>query len=305
VRFKKLNLNLIVVLDALLSECNVTKAGLRLHVSQTTISDALGRLREYFNDELLTQVGRKMVPTPLGASLAKPVRDMLLQADIILTTRPMFDPAAAERKFTFMISDYVTTVLMLKAIPLLAKVAPKVVVEIIPQSNVPSESLDRGDIDFLIIPQAFLAPDCPSAELFTDAFCCVAWTGNTLVGEVIDEQQFLALGHVMVKLGSHRQPSIEEFFFKTLRSARRIETITMDFNAVPQAVVGTQRVAIVHRKLAEHYAALLPIRIVPLTFELPTITEYIQWNRYSAHDPAIIWMRDLLRSLAAAELRSR
>lgn len=303
-RFRKLNLNLIVVLDALLSESSVTKAGVRLHVSQTTISDALARLREYFNDELLTQVGRKMVPTPLGASLAKPVRDMLLQADIILTTQPSFYPAAAQRKFAFMVSDYVATVLMLKVIPLLANIAPGVTVELAAQSRVPAESLDRGDVDFLIIPEAFLAPACPNSELFTDEFCCVVWTDNALVGDMIDEKEFMALGHVRVQLGDHRQPSIEEFFFKTLRAERRIETITMDYNSLPQAVVGTQRIATTHRKLAEHYSRFLPIRVVQTTFELPTLTEHIQWNRFSAHDPAILWMRDLIISLAASKLRS-
>ncbi|MES2264238.1 MAG: LysR family transcriptional regulator [Pseudomonadota bacterium] len=303
-RFKKLNLNLIVVLDALLAENSVTKAGQRLHVSQTTISDALARLREYFNDELLTQVGRKMVPTPLGATLVQPVRDMLLQADIILNTQPTFDPAAAERKFTFMISDYVSTVLMMKVIPLVSQLAPKVTIEMMQQSRMPSESLDRGDIDFLIIPETFLAASSPSQHLFTDDFCCVAWTGNPLIGERIDEKQFLQLGHVVVKLGETRQPSIEEWFFKTLRGNRRVETVTMDFNSAPQAVVGTNRLAVMHTKLARHYAAFLPIRLVPVTFALPVLNEHIQWNRYSAHDPAIIWMRDLLVSMARVELQT-
>src|SRR5215472_18123748 len=110
--FRQLDLNLLVALDALLMERNITEAGRRLHVTQSAMSGSLGRLREYFGDELLVQIGRKMVPTPLAETLAEPVREILLKVKATVDARPGFDPATSTRRFSLMMSDYVSTVLM-------------------------------------------------------------------------------------------------------------------------------------------------------------------------------------------------
>lgn len=293
-RFKKLDLNLVVVLDALLAERSVTKAGLRLHASQTTVSDALGRLRQYFNDDLLIQVGRKMVPTPLGESLIKPARTMLLQAEAMVNTKPSFDPGAAVRNFTLMMSDYVNTVLISKVAPALSRIAPNITLEILPHSSTPWESLERGETDFLIMPQNYLSADHPSAALFDDKFCCIVWKNNELVGDTISQDQFMKMGHVITRFGHNRTPGVDEWFFRRFGNLRRIEMVTMGFHGVPQAVVGTNRIATIQRTLADYYAELLPIKILEHSFELPAISEGLQWNRFSDSDPGMTWMREML-----------
>jgi len=298
-RFKKLDLNLVVVLDALLAERSVTKAGIRLHASQTTVSDALGRLRQYFNDEILMQVGRKMVPTPLGESLVKPARSLLLQAEAMVNTRPSFDPAAAVRTFTLMVSDYVSTVLIAKVAPALSHVAPHVTLEILEHSAVPWESLERGETDFLIMPQNYLSADHPHEHLFEDSFCCIAWQDNPLVGDTISLEQFMELGHVVARFGHNRAPAVDEWFFRRFGNLRRIEMITTGFYGVPQAIVGTRRIATIQRTLADYYASLLPIKILQHSFELPILAEGLQWNRFAESDPGVAWMRQVLAEHSA------
>ncbi|WP_075790940.1 LysR family transcriptional regulator [Massilia putida] len=298
-RFKRLDLNLVVALDALLAERSVTRAGQRLNISQTTLSDALGRLRDYFNDELLIQVGRKMVPTPLGESLVGPARNMLLQAEAMVNTKPSFDPGAAVRSFTLMMSDYISTVLISKVAPALSRIAPHVTLDVLPHSSVPWESLARGETDFLIMPQAYLSSDHPSEPLFDDSFVCIVATDNELVGDTIDLEQFMRMGHVLTRFGNNRTPSIDEWFFKRFGNERRIEMITMGFYAVPQAIVGTNRIATIQRTLADYYATMLPIRVVDHLFELPTISTGLQWNRFADSDPGMAWMRSVLREHSA------
>lgn len=293
-RFKRLDLNLVVVLDALLAERSVTKAGERLHASQTTVSDALRRLREYFSDELLVQVGRKMVPTPLGESLILPARGLLLQAEAMLNTTPSFDPAAARRTFTFMASDYICTVLISRVVATLARIAPQVTIEMMGHSQQPSESLERGDVDFLILP-IDLSADHPHETLFQDEFCCVAWAGNDEVGETISLEQFMQMGHVVARFGHNRTPSVDEWFFRQFGNQRRIEMYTNGFFSVPQMIIGTNRIATLQRALVSYYAQHLPIRILHHHFELPTLTEGLQWNRFADADPGMIWMRSVLR----------
>ena len=111
-RFEGLDLNLLVALDAILEERSVIGASRRLHLSQPAMSAAIGRLRQYFNDEIFTISKRKLVPTPLAQSLEKPTRDILLRIRTNLISPPKFDPANSERRFRLVVSDYASIVLM-------------------------------------------------------------------------------------------------------------------------------------------------------------------------------------------------
>src|SRR3974377_573494 len=128
-RFQNLNLNLLVCLDALLEEKSVSKAANRVFLSQSAMSDALARMRDYFGDELLVQVGKTMVPTPLANSLVQPVRDVLIQIRAIASTSVKFDPAKSHRKITVMASDYVVSVLLRKVVSKLSMQAPRMQIE--------------------------------------------------------------------------------------------------------------------------------------------------------------------------------
>jgi DNA-binding transcriptional LysR family regulator len=99
------DLNLLVALDALLTERNVTRAGNRLNLSQSAMSGALARLRHYFRDELLVPVGRQMVLTPVAEGLVGPVRDILLQIRGTLGSKPQFEPSTATRHMSLAVSD--------------------------------------------------------------------------------------------------------------------------------------------------------------------------------------------------------
>ena len=151
-RFYGLDLNLLVVLDALLVEQNITRAGERLFLSQPATSAALARLREYFQDELLVQNGRKMVRTPKGEALSQPIRDLLIQMRSTLDNRHQFDPAQAQRKFVLMASDYISTVLLPQVSRRLNELAPHASLEMIPPNDNPREMIERGHVDLLVLP---------------------------------------------------------------------------------------------------------------------------------------------------------
>jgi DNA-binding transcriptional LysR family regulator len=111
-RFGRLDLNLLVALDALLTEKSVSLAADRLCLSQSATSSALGRLRDYFGDELLVVRGRQMVLTARAESLVEPVRAVLEQVRSTIAVAPQFDPATADRQIRIMASDYSTEVLL-------------------------------------------------------------------------------------------------------------------------------------------------------------------------------------------------
>jgi LysR family nod box-dependent transcriptional activator len=199
--FRGLDLNLLVALDALITEKSISRTGEKIHLSQPATSGALARLREYFKDDLLVPVGRKMVLTPLAEELAEPVRQLLLQTDAIIHRDPAFTPAASDRTFRLVMSDYVVATLMSQAVPEIQRQAPQIRVQVlVPGTR--TDWIERGDADLMIMPQQYLSPKHPSEPLFEDDFVCIAWAGNTAIqGHSISLRDYLRFGHVVVRFG--------------------------------------------------------------------------------------------------------
>jgi LysR family nod box-dependent transcriptional activator len=300
-RFHQLDLNLLVALDALLTERNITLAGRKVHLSQSGMSSGLARLREYFGDELLVLIGKKMVPTPLGESLAGPVRRILIDIQATIDSKPGFDPQTSTRRFTIMMSDYAASVLMTGVARRAAEFAPGISFELL-SNNVPSpgDILDRGEVDLLIIPEDILPDTHPKDRLFEDDYVCMAWSGNSDLGEAISLQQYLQMGHVVLQFSRGRVPAIDEWFLSQAGHERRIEVIAMNFNMLPQFIVGTRRIATVQRRMAHYFRAMMPLRILEPPLALPSLIEAAYWNRAFDRDPGIAWLRGILQEAAVS-----
>ena len=295
---QRFDLNLLVALDALLTEKNVTRAGRRMNLSQSAMSGALARLRGFFQDELLVSVGRRLVLTPLADDLVQPLRDVLLQVHGTITTKPRFDPASSERRFSIAVSDYVTSVLMIDLLRHVKAEAPKITFELRPVGQCAVEDLERGDLDFLIAPE-YLAPVHPTEVLFEDTHTCIAWTKNPHVGSSISLDQYLQLGHVIVRVGEGAAANHDERVLRRLNHRRIVEVVTPTFDLAPQLVVGTHRIATVPTRLACKYAKFLPLKLLPLPVEISPILEKLQWHRAHSQDPAHTWLRTQFQAAVA------
>jgi DNA-binding transcriptional LysR family regulator len=242
-----------------------------------------------------------MVPTPLAETLAEPVRESLLKIKATVEIRPGFDPGTTTRRFSLMMSDYVSTVLMNEALQRFAHTAPRATFEVVSNDlPTPPEALECGDVDLLIMPQDYLSKDHPAEILLEDAYTCVVWAGNSVVGDRISPEEYLRSGHVCLQFNRGRNPVLDEWFLSRLGVKRRIEIIAMSFNSVPQHIVGTQRVATTHRRLAQYYCRYLPLRIVPCPFDLPPVVQAVQWHNYFNDDPGLAWLRGALKEVVAA-----
>lgn len=295
---QRFDLNLLVALDALLTEKNVTRAGARLNLSQSATSAALARLRDFFQDELLVLVGRTMVLTPLAEDLAQPVRDVLLQVQATIATKPRFDPAVSPRHFTIAVSDYVTNVLMVDFLRDVRGKAPALTFELRRVGKRASDDLESGTLDFLIAPEPYVSPAHPREMLFEETHSCIAWTKNRRVGSTLSLDQYLAVGHVLVQL-DETGPNYDERVMRDLKHKRRIEVVTTSFDVVPQLVVGTDRIVTVATRLARKYAKSLPIKLLPVPVDIPPMIEVLQWHRAHEQDPAHTWLRAQLKQSVA------
>lgn len=305
--FKGLDLNLLVVLDALLTDRSATRAGERLYLSQSATSGALARLRDFFGDPLLIRgTQNKMVLTPLAEGLAQPIRRMLLQAEDILAYNATFDPATSTRRFRLNMGDEVATVLMTAALEKLRRLAPHVGVEILSlwpekgQVQDLAEVLEQGEADFLIVPKQLVSSHHPMELLFADEDVCVVWSGNHLVGKTISQEQFFSMGHIATRFGHLHYLAETPEMMQESGEERRIEVFAPTFGLKATFLIGTDLIAIMQGSLARHYARSAPLKILPLPLPHTPVSMYIQWHRYQEHDPGVRWLLQILKECAEA-----
>jgi LysR family transcriptional regulator, nod-box dependent transcriptional activator len=299
-RFNKLDLNLLVALDALLTECSITRAAERVHLSQSAMSNALGRLRDYFEDELLVQVGRRLEPTPRAQVLREAVRDVLVRIDTSIAAQPHFDCTTSDREFRLCISDYSMEVLLPKVLAIAADQRSTVRFRLQPQVAYPARALERGDADLLVIPKAYVSPDHPTELLFDDEFVCVVWRDSGHVRDGLSFERYASAGHVVMQPVDTDKPAFESWFVQRYGLSRRIEVTTYSFAALPFLVVGTERVATVHALLAQAIAPALPVALLPLPLPMPTFEQAMQWHKHRSLDPGLLWLRALMQQAARA-----
>lgn len=292
-RFERLDLNLLVALDALIEERSVSLAARRIFLSQPAVSGALNRLREYFGDDLLVPVGRQMVLTPKAEELRNPVREALMMIRTRITTPAEFDPRTAERQFTIVASDWVYAVLLCPFFAEAEKMAPKITFDVLGNSRRSQEMMDRGEADALISVEGYLSKEQPQRTLFTAEHAVISWSEGRYRSS-LSEEEFLGAGHVVVLFGADRHPAITEMIFSQRGIPRKIELRVSGFSALPLAVVGTDRVATMYRRHAEYFAQFLPLTIHPSPIELPDVTEMVQWHKSRASDPGIKWLIERL-----------
>ncbi|MFT0173868.1 LysR family transcriptional regulator [Paraburkholderia mimosarum] len=293
-RFKGLDLNLLVALDALMAKRNVTLAARDINLSQPAMSAAVSRLRDYFRDDLFVMRGREFVPTSRAVELAGPVREALSHIQLSIISRDVFQPAKSDRRFRVCLSDFMTLVYFQKVIKRVAREAPAVSFELLFPDDEPGDLLRRGDADFLILPDLFLRDTHPKAPLFDEKLVCVGCPANKQLSEQISLDRYMSLGHVTVRFGRARRPSIEEFFLLDLGLKRREEVVVPTFHLIPSVLSGTGRVATIPLRLARHLGEASALRIAEVPLPLSTFTEAIQWPALHNGDPASIWMRELL-----------
>ena len=295
-RLDNFDLNLLVAFDVLLRERNVTRAANRLNVTQAAMSAALKRLRESFQDDILTQHGKKMIPTARAIYLAPKVADTILQLRSLISSGKGFDPATSDRCFKIAASDYTTTVLIVPLLDVLQREAPRITLDIsLPDQDV-AEHLINGELDLLLSPEEFVHPDHPRDLLFEERFVVVGWSGNPVMQKPLTIDGFFDSGHVAVQIG-HRNTFIEQALEAHVQK-RRIEITAPSFIQAPWLIPGTMRLSLMHERLANIVAPAASLVIAEPPIELPVMEEMMQFHASRTADEALIWLRGKLKQVS-------
>jgi LysR family nod box-dependent transcriptional activator len=288
-----IDLNLLVALDALLSERSVTRAARRVGLSQPGMSNALGRLRRLLGDPLLVRRGAEMVPTTRALALAGPVHDALELIRIAVAAPAAFDPAAERRTFRLSCSDYSVLMLVGPLLRVLAAEAPAVTVEVIPRLAAAPRALAAGEVDLVVEPAEIMGEvELCSLGLWEDGWACCVWAGNARVGRRLTLARYLELGHLMYSMGGPGQPvALPDRHLERLGLRRRVEASVESFLLAPFLLAGTELVALVPRRAEPFLRRIGEIRILPSPVALPLLREVLWWHPRASADPGHAWLR--------------
>ncbi|MGW5147209.1 LysR substrate-binding domain-containing protein [Rhodococcus koreensis] len=295
---RRVDLNLLVAFDMLMTERSVTRAAQRLSIGQSAMSSTLGRLRKLFGDPIMTRDGRTLVATPLAESLAEPVRELLTDIENVLALRHEFDPATAEHTFSIIANDYLTMTFLQPLIARLSIEAPGIRLRIYPTGDDFADQLRRHRVDLLLMPQEAFEEhtEFHHRTLFHDRFVVAVDKDHPEVGDEITLEQFTSLPYLAASSGHLR--SLSEMQLDFLGVPRNTE-ITAGFGMAPFLLRGTRLITLVHERLARSIRAAAEIRLLePPIPRLQPITEIMAWTNRTDAVPGHRWFRQTLIDLA-------
>ena len=297
-RFKKLDLNLLVALDHMLNLQSVSAAADKMFMSQSAMSNALTRLRHYFDDPLLVQVGKRMELTPRAEAMKPAIRDILVRVEATIDTQPEFDPTIATRTFNVLVSDYTLRVLMPYVVAEMDRQGAQVKLNLLSQSDTPFLMVERGDADLLITPDQFISEHHPSTLLYEDRYVVLACGKGPYADIEMTLDIYQSAPHAVMIPPSKEAKPAEWKILVDRGIDREVEMTMFSFSALPHLLANTRRIATVHEQLANIAMQTTSLAKYDLPFEAPPFRQFMQWHTYRDQDPGIVWLRDVFTRAA-------
>ena len=289
-RFKGLDLNLLQALDILIDRGSVTRAAEQLHISQPAISAALTRLRHHFDDPLLVQHGKQMIPTSFALRLQPGLKALLGEIDALISTPARFHPASSTRTFHIMASDFILVAVLSDILPMLEAAAPGIRLVISPPVDQANQMLEAGELDLLITPRNYVSDKHPVVPFFEEQHVVAGWNDNPLMARPITVEDLSSASFISVQMGRAVSTSFANNELKQMGITINSALTTSTFAVVPPLLIGTSKLAILHEKFVRKAARYLPIRYWPLPVSIPVMQEMIQCHRARADDQGIVWL---------------
>lgn len=290
---KTLDLNLLKAMDALLDECNVTRAANRLGVTQPAMSGMLTRLRETFGDPLFVRSQRGIVPTQRALELAQPLK--LIMGELTALLQPQaFDPVNAHETFTIAATDYALRAIALPFLSALKQRAPHIQVALIPvEESVLQGQLERGEVDLALVTPESAMLNLHARTLFKEHYLCVVREGHPAIAgrDKLTLAQFCKLDHALVSYHGGQFRGVTDDALEKQGKQRRVTLSVKSFLILPEILRASDMVSILPSRLVKDMTGL---KVFEPPLEVPGFTKTAVWHARTHSDPAQRWVRELL-----------
>lgn len=291
------DLDLLVVLQALLREQHLTRAARRVGLSQPAMSRALSRLRERFGDPLFARSPKGMTPTPRAEALA-PEIDALLESARALLRPAAFHPAALTRTFVVGSVDFLEAEVLPRLAGVFSEEAPKAGISSRPlRADDTADALATGRLDLVVGVRDNVPEGAVVTHLFDDEFVCVVREGHPTVKRKLSLDRFVELSHVLIAPRGEKG-GIVDTVLAGLGKSRRVAVQTQTFLAAPLLVAETDLVLTGPRRILVPMAARLGLRLLAPPVQIPGFSIWMGWHPRVQEDPAHVWFRGAVRRAA-------
>ncbi|MFS2006845.1 LysR family transcriptional regulator [Duganella sp. CT11-25] len=287
----KVDLNLFIVFEAIYAEGSITRASLKMNLTQPAISHALNRLRQLFDDPLFERQGHVMVPTPLARSIIDPVRQSLRGFEVTLNGVERFDAASSERSFSLALRDVLEASVLPPLMARVAQDAPLVGLNTLQVGRRELESeLAAGTLDAAIDILLPLSNDIHRAQLAADQTVVLVRRDHPLARGKLDLDAYLKLEHIQTS-SRRRGPGLEDFELSRMGLQRRIRLRCQHYFAACRVVSQTDLALTMPERLARVVNQQFGNQILPFPLQMPSLDIYLYWHANVDNDPASLWLR--------------
>lgn len=294
-RLRRLDLNLLVTLDALLVEHNVTRAAERLHLAQPTVSLQLARLREFFDDPLLLPGPRGMRTTARAEELRHPLQQALAALVQVVTPSIPFDPAQSRQTWRAAAFDYGEFTILMPALNGLRKAAPATRLAVIQTAPAQiARKTEQGDIDLAFLSAAEAPPDLRRLPLFTESYVLAGRAGHPHLKRRPTLAQFCKLEHVIVSPDGGGFHGVTDTVLAERGMTRQVVLSVPHFLFLGAVLASTDLVAMAPSRLVRDNAAL---QVVEPPIDVPGFEMLMLWHERVHRDPGHQWLREYIASL--------
>ena len=296
---KRSNINLLICLDALLTERSVTRAAERLEMSQPGMSNALLRLRELIGDALLVRSGNTLLLTDRAQALAGKVRTIIELMDEVFSNEGPLDLAGATDTVTLAVTDSVGMAIVPSLARLLADAAPGVTLDVrAPDPDHIHEWLSEGKCDIAVGHFPEPHPELRRTSLFSQPLACITARGVSDRPLTLDD--YLRRSHVVFGSPFSPRSTLEQTITRALAAAGHERARTLRVSSVlliPYTVLGSEYVATLPAWLCRHYASFLELRVSPVPIALPDIENVMIWHERTHRQALRAWVRARIRDI--------
>jgi DNA-binding transcriptional LysR family regulator len=297
-RLGNLDLNLLMVFDAVMRERSVVRAADALAISQPAVSHALNRLRHALKDKLFIRTPSGMLPTPRAEQLALPVRKALDELQLAVEGS-RFEPKSAERRFTLAVNNYAAVVAAGPIIAAARAQAPKVRLSLVPSGTINLvDRLDRSELDLAISASAPDGERFASRLVIQDRFVAVFRSGHPALRKKLTIAALAELDYLAITSSGENIDFLDTAL--KARNSTRVVASEVPYLSAGAVLVQSNLVAILGRKLAVEFRRAYPIEILELPLEAPSLRSVMSWHRRFDDLPAHRWLRDTIIAATAA-----
>jgi DNA-binding transcriptional LysR family regulator len=296
---KRLDLNMLVILDALYEEGSLTRVAERLLLSQPTISASLAKLRSALNDELFIRIHGMMQPTDRAMQLRAPVRKILQTLRFEILEQAAFDPASLAETLTISTSDVGELEFLPGLLERLAQLAPRASIRTVMRDpRALADAMEAGDVDVAI----GYFPDLQAAVfkqqvLFSHPTVCLVRRDHPLYGNGITLEQYREARHLIVSQQSRHRDVVDEALSEA-GIERNIALTISHFVTVPALIAQSDLVATVARPIARQQSRFYPITLLEPPFAIPLMQIKQVWHRRLDNNPKLVWLRQLIADMS-------